>query len=232
MDWLTEPFHHEFMRRVFVGGALIGFTNGFLGAFIVLRRMALMADALSHSLLPGLAVAFILFGLAPSGLFVGALVAALLVALGAQMLARSSRLKEDTALGILYTGAFSVGVVLIGIFKPRIPLDHYLFGNILGLSNSDIWIVYGISLLVVPLLTALQRPSHLERGLGAAADQPPHQRRASGRDLLGHRLVVRHPVDHGGRQPVRARGQRRQLPVAQMRGEAQRRLAVLQQFDE
>ena len=161
MHWFTEPFQQEFMRRVLVGGALIGFTNGFLGAFIVLRRMALMADALSHSLLPGLAVAFILFDLAPAGLFFGALVAALLVALGAQMLARSSRLKEDTALGILYTGAFSLGVVLIGIFKPRISLDHYLFGNILGLSNSDIWLVYGISLLVVPLLTALQRPLFL-----------------------------------------------------------------------
>src|SRR6202522_2690399 len=107
MDWLTETFQHEFMRRVLVGGALIGFTNGFLGSFIVLRRMALMADALSHSLLPGLAVAFILFGLAPSGLFFGALVAALLVALGAQMLARSSPLMSDTALGAPTTGASS-----------------------------------------------------------------------------------------------------------------------------
>jgi ABC-type Mn2+/Zn2+ transport system permease subunit len=158
MHWLTEPFQHEFMRRVFVGGALIGFTNGFLGAFIVLRRLALMADSLSHSLLPGLAVGFIFFGLAASGLFFGALMAALFVALGAQLLARSSRLKEDTALGILYTGAFSLGVVLIGYFKVRISLLHYLFGNILGLSNSDIWLVYGISLIVVPLLTGLQRP--------------------------------------------------------------------------
>ena len=146
------------MRRVFVGGALIGFTNGFLGAFIVLRRLALMADSLSHSLLPGLAVGFILFDLSAPGLFFGALMAALFVALGAQVLARSSRLKEDTALGILYTGAFSLGVVLIGYFKVRISLLHYLFGNILGLSNSDIWLVYGISLIVVPLLTGLQRP--------------------------------------------------------------------------
>ena len=97
MDWLTEPFQHEFMRRVFVGGALIGFTAGFLGAFIVLRRLALMADSLSHSLLPGLAVGFWIFGLAPMGLFFGALVAALMVAVGAQLIARSSRLKEDTA---------------------------------------------------------------------------------------------------------------------------------------
>ena len=66
MDWLTEPFQHEFMRRVLVGGALIGFTGGFLGAFIVLRRLALMADSLSHSLLPGLAVGFWIFGLALS----------------------------------------------------------------------------------------------------------------------------------------------------------------------
>jgi ABC-type Mn2+/Zn2+ transport system permease subunit len=158
MDWLFEPFHHEFMRRVLVGGALIGFTNGFLGAFVVLRRLALMADSLSHSLLPGLAIALLLFGLAPWGLFLGALVAALMVALGAQLMSRSSRLKEDTALGALYTVAFSLGVVLIRFVKVRVSLMHYLFGNILGLSNSDLWIVYGISLVVVPVLVGLQRP--------------------------------------------------------------------------
>jgi ABC-type Mn2+/Zn2+ transport system permease subunit len=158
MDWLSEPFHHEFMRRVFVGGALIGFTNGFLGAFVVLRRLALMADSLSHSLLPGLAVGVLLFGLAPAGLFLGALVAALIVALGAQLLSRSSRLKEDTALGILYTVAFSLGVVLISFVKVRVSLLHYLFGNILGLSDTDLWTAWGISLAVIPLLAALQRP--------------------------------------------------------------------------
>jgi ABC-type Mn2+/Zn2+ transport system permease subunit len=158
MDWLTEPFHHEFMRRVVVGGALLGFTNGFLGAFVVLRRLALMADSLSHSLLPGLAVALLLFGLAPAGLFFGALVAALIVAMGAQIIARSSRLKEDTALGALYTVAFSLGVVLISFVKVRVSLLHYLFGNILGLSDSDLWIIWGISLVVVPLLVGLQRP--------------------------------------------------------------------------
>jgi ABC-type Mn2+/Zn2+ transport system permease subunit len=158
MDWLTEPFHHEFMRRVLVGGALVGFTNGFLGAFVVLRRLALMADSLSHSLLPGLAVGVLLFGLAPAGLFFGALVAALIVAVGAQMIARSSRLKEDTALGALYTVAFSLGVVILKFAQVRVSLLHYLFGNILGLSNSDLWIIYGISLVVVPLLAALQRP--------------------------------------------------------------------------
>lgn len=158
MEWLFEPFQHEFMRRVLVGCVLIGFANGFLGAFIVLRRLALMADSLSHSLLPGLAVGMMLFGLAPAGLFVGALVAAITVALGAQLLARNSRLKEDTALGVLYTIAVSLGVVLMYFVKVRVSLIHYLFGNILGLSDADLWTVYGISLVVVPLLAALQRP--------------------------------------------------------------------------
>lgn len=159
MDWLTEPFHHEFMRRVIVGGALVGFTNGFLGAFVVLRRLALMADSLSHSLLPGLALGVMIAGgLVPSALFIGGLVAALIVALGAQLLARSSRLKEDTALGALYTVAFSLGIVMLAFVKVRVDLLHYLFGNILGLSDSDLWLIYGISLVVVPLLAALQRP--------------------------------------------------------------------------
>src|SRR5688572_2277798 len=91
MEWLFEPFRHEFMQRALVGGGLIGFTAGFLGAFVVLRRLALMADSLSHSLLPGLALGVMIFGLAPIGLFFGALVAALFVALGATLISRSSR---------------------------------------------------------------------------------------------------------------------------------------------
>ncbi len=158
MNWLTEPFTHEFMQRALVGGALIGFTNGFVGTFVVLRRMALMADSLSHSLLPGLAIGVMIFGLAPAGLFLGGLVAALFVALGAQLISRSSRLKEDTALAILYTVAFSLGLVLLTFVKVRVSLMHYLFGNILGLSNTDLWLSYGVALLGIPLLAALQRP--------------------------------------------------------------------------
>src|SRR4029077_14582246 len=101
MRWLTEPFRHEFMLRALFGCALIGFTNGALSAFIVLRRLALMADAMAHSLLPGVAVAIILFGLAPGNLFFGGLVAALLVGLGVQIISGSSRIKEDTSLGLL-----------------------------------------------------------------------------------------------------------------------------------
>lgn len=158
MDWLTEPFSHAFMQRALAGAVLIGFTNGFVGTFVVLRRMALMADSLSHSLLPGLVIGLMVFGLAPAGLFLGALCAALTVALGAQLLARGSRIKEETALGILYTIAFSIGLVLIKFVKVRVSLMHYLFGNILGVSDQDLWTSYGIALVVIPLLVALQRP--------------------------------------------------------------------------
>jgi len=158
MNWLLEPFTHEFMQRALVGGALIGFTNGFLGAFVVLRRLALMADSLSHSMLPGLALGVMIFGLTLPALSVGGLVAALFVALGAQLIARGSRLKEDTALAILYTLAVSLGLVLLTFVKVRVPLNHYLFGNILGLSNGDLWLSYGVALIGIPLLVALQRP--------------------------------------------------------------------------
>lgn len=161
IDWLLDPFRHEFMQRAFFGCALIGFTNGCLSVFIVLRRLALMADALAHSLLPGLAVAILLFGLAPAGLFFGALVAALIVAAGTQLIARTSRIKEDTSLGLLFACAFSLGLVLLSLSPVRIELHHYLFGNILGLADSDLWVIYGIGLLVLPLLVALERPLFL-----------------------------------------------------------------------
>ena len=158
MNWLLEPFHHEFMQRALLGCALIGFTNGYLSAFIVLRRLALMADALSHSLLPGLAIGLLLFKVTPLSLFTGGLVAALLVALGSEIISRSSRIKEETALAVLYTLAFSAGIVLLSFAHVQVELEHYLFGNVLGLSNSDLWITYSISLVILPTLVAFQRP--------------------------------------------------------------------------
>ena len=151
MNWLLEPFRHEFMQRALFGCALIGFTNGALSAFIVLRRLALMADAMAHSLLPGVAIALLIFGLAPSGLFFGALVAALLVALGVQLISSSSRIKEDTSLGILFACSFSLGLILLSFSPAQVDVTHYLFGNILGLSDSDLRIVYVISLLILPV---------------------------------------------------------------------------------
>ena len=159
MNFFRDLWSHEFMRRALVGGALIGFTNGFLGTFIVLRRMSLMADALSHSMLPGLALGLLVAGgLSASGLFLGGITAAFLVALGAMLLARTSRLKEDASLAILYTVAFSAGVVLLQFVPTPVDLKHWLFGDILGIGDADLWIAYGVTLAVVPGLLLVLRP--------------------------------------------------------------------------
>jgi ABC-type Mn2+/Zn2+ transport system permease subunit len=155
---LMEPFGYAFMQRALLSCALIGFTNGFLGTFIILRRQALLADALSHSLLPGLAVAAMLVGLSPAGLLLGGLVAALLVALGGQVVARNSRLKDETAVASLYIIAFAVGIVLIRFARVKVDLTHFLFGNILGVGDGDLWIAYTAAFLTLVTLSVFQRP--------------------------------------------------------------------------
>src|SRR5262245_29160820 len=100
---------------------------------------------LSHSMLPGLALGLLVAGgLSASGLFLGGITAAFLVALGAMLLARVSRLKEDASLAILYTVAFSVGVVLLQFVPASVDLKHWLFGDILGIGDADLWIAYGV----------------------------------------------------------------------------------------
>ena len=158
MNWLLEPFEYEFMRRALLACVLVGFTNGFLGAFVVVRRLALMADALSHSLLPGLALAAIVVGLSPAGLLLGGLLAAIFVALGGHLISRSSRVKEETAIAALYIVAFAIGIAIIKYSGVKVSLDHFLFGNILGVGDSDLWTSYGIACLAVLLLVAFQRP--------------------------------------------------------------------------
>ena len=158
MNLFTGLFEYEFMRRALLACVIIGFTNGFLGAFVVLRRLALVADALSHSLLPGLAIAAIFVGLNPVGLLLGGLIAATFVALGGHLLARSSRVKEETAIAALYVLAFAAGVAIIKFARVKVSLDHFLFGNILGIADSDLWICYGVGALTLLTLTVLSRP--------------------------------------------------------------------------
>ena len=157
MDYLLEPFRYDFMRRAILACLLVGFTNGYLSAYVVQRRLALMADSVSHSLLPGLALAAIFFGLAPLGLFFGSLLAAGLAALGATLIARSTRVKEETAIAALYTIAFALGILLLNFSKVRIDLEHFLFGDILGLGDSDLWVSYAASFVIMAVLVWQQR---------------------------------------------------------------------------
>src|SRR5665648_40812 len=131
--WLTDPFTLEFMQRALVASLIVGVVCSVIGCFVVLRAMAFLGDALAHAILPGVAIAYLL----GANLLVGALVAALVVAVGIGLFSRRGGVKEDTAIGILFAAALALGVVLISTVRSyATDLTHILFGNVLGVSAS------------------------------------------------------------------------------------------------
>ncbi len=150
MNWLIEPLAYGFMQRGLVASIMVGVLCAVVGCYVVLRSMAFLGDALAHAILPGVAVAYLLRG----HLMVGALVMAVLVALGIGFFSRRGVLKEDTAIGILFAAALSLGVVLISTMKTyAVDLTHILFGNVLGVSTGDLWLTAALGLVV--LLTVI-----------------------------------------------------------------------------
>ena len=158
IDWLLEPLQHSFNQRALVAALLIGLTNGYASAFVVLKKSALKVGSLSHALLPGIAVAIMLVGLHDWSAFLGALFAALLIGLGSLAVSRGTRLDQESALAILYTTAFSGGIILLRRMNVTQQMEDWLFGNIMGLRDSDLWMNYWISLGALATLTALHRP--------------------------------------------------------------------------
>ncbi|MBX7211549.1 MAG: metal ABC transporter permease [Verrucomicrobiaceae bacterium] len=158
MTTFTEFLNEPIARRALLACLMIGFANGFVSAFVVLKKSALKIGTLSHALLPGIALAVMLFGLTQWSALGGAIFAAMIIGLGSVFLARTSRLDQDTAQGILYTTAFAGGYILLSRMNIRQKLDEWLFGSIVGMSDSDLWIAFGISAFAVLVLTALQRP--------------------------------------------------------------------------
>jgi ABC-type Mn2+/Zn2+ transport system permease subunit len=153
-DFLTL----EFNQRALLAAVMIGFSNGALGALVVLRKNALMISALSHSLLPGIAVAIWVFGgMGPWVGFSGALFGALIVGLSTVYVARAGMLDHQTALTVLYTTAFAGGLLMLDKLPGYVELESWLFGNILGLRQVDLWISYTVSVLLVGLLAWYRR---------------------------------------------------------------------------
>lgn len=158
MHWLIDPLQHPHIQLALAICVLAGFANGYLSAFVVLRKSALQVGSLSHTLLPGIAVGILLFGLSPLSAFAGALVAALLVGLGSLTVARSSRLGQETALAILFTAAFAGGILILDFAPVDVDIEHYLFGNILFATDDDLRTVFWVSAIALVTLTALRRP--------------------------------------------------------------------------
>ncbi|MBN1427995.1 MAG: metal ABC transporter permease [Anaerolineae bacterium] len=150
MTWLIEPFTFEFMQRGLAAGLLVGIGCAILGTFVVLRGMAFVGDALAHTVLPGVVIAFLL-GI---NLFVGALVAGVLTAIGIGWFSKEGQVAEDTAIGVMFSGLFALGIALLSQVQSYRDLTHILFGNILGVSLLDLWITFGVTVLVLSAMWA------------------------------------------------------------------------------
>jgi len=155
LEWLVNPFTYGFMQRGFVAAIIVGILCAVIGCYVVLRGMAFMGDAMAHAILPGVAIAYLLKG----NLLIGALVAAIIVALGISLFSKNGTIKEDTAIGIFFAAALSLGVALIsGIRSYAVDLSHILFGNVLGVSIPDLWMTGILALIVIGTIIVLYKP--------------------------------------------------------------------------
>lgn len=162
IDWITEPFSYAFMQRALLVSIFMGISGGLLGSVLVLRRLSLMGDALAHSLLPGVALAYLLFGASMGALLAGGLIAGLITAIGSGLISRLTRVKEDAAFGSLYLVLFATGIAIASAMPVRINLLHFLFGNVLGAGSTDVALAAGACVLTVAVFAAFYRGIVLE----------------------------------------------------------------------
>ncbi len=150
MSEFLEPFRYGFMQDALLIGGLVGAVCAVLSCFLILKGWSLMGDAVSHAVLPGIVLAYI----TGIPLAIGAFVAGLFCAAGSGFVKRNSRIKEDTAMGVVFTGLFAIGLVLFSKTASDLHLDHILFGNILGITRPQFWQTLGLgsALLLVTLL--------------------------------------------------------------------------------
>ncbi|EJL26214.1 metal ABC transporter permease [Brevibacillus sp. BC25] len=145
MDFLMAIGQYEFLQKALFTSVVVGLICGVIGSFIILRGMSLMGDAISHAVLPGVALSYA-FGI---NFFVGAVLTGVLTAVGIGYVSQNSRIKNDTAIGILFTSAFAVGIIMVTMLKSSTDLYHILFGNVLAVRSSDMWVTVGIGVIVI-----------------------------------------------------------------------------------
>jgi manganese/iron transport system permease protein len=151
--FLLEPLQYGFMQRSLLVAVIVGIICAVVGSYLMVRRMALLGDAISHSLLPGLAIAFIV----GVNLYIGAFIAGVISAVLIGWIHTRSPIKEDAAMGIVFSAFFALGITLITIVQKtnKIDLNHFLFGNILGVTTGEVRdtaVIGAIVLLTVVLL--------------------------------------------------------------------------------
>jgi len=154
IEFLVAPFEFGFMQRALLGGVLVAAICALVGTYVVLRGLAFVGDALAHAAFPGVVIAYLLKG----NIYLGAMLFALATALGVGVVSRHGRVSHDTAIGILFAGAFALGVLLMSTIQGyTVDLFGFLFGNILGISERDLWLVAFLGGVVVLTITVLYK---------------------------------------------------------------------------
>jgi zinc/manganese transport system permease protein len=185
INLLVGPFaEFAFMRRALVATLALSLSAAPLGVFLTLRRMSLLGDALSHAVLPGVAVGFLLAGLSLPAMALGGVVAGLLVAAVAGLISRATNLKEDASLAALYLLALALGVTLISRQGSQLDLLHILFGSALGVDEQGLLLVAGVASLSLLALAALYR------GLVLETFDPVYLRAAGGRGWVWQQVFL------------------------------------------
>jgi zinc/manganese transport system permease protein len=160
---LIAPFaEFEFMRRALVGTVALALGAGPVGVFLMLRRMSLMGDAMSHAILPGAAIGFLLSGLSLFAMTAGGLIAGFVVAVLAGLVARTTELKEDTSLAAFFLLSLAIGVTIVSMRGTNIDLLHILFGSVLALDDPTLILIAAITSLSLVILALIWRPLVLE----------------------------------------------------------------------
>jgi manganese/iron transport system permease protein len=154
LDVLLTPLSYGFIQRGLLAALMVGVLCSVIGCYVVLRSMAFLGDAMAHAVLPGVAVAYLL----GRNLTLGALAAALVIAFGVGLFSRRGMIKEDTAIGVLFAAALSLGVVLISSIRTyAVDLSHILFGNVLGVSSLDLWLTAIIGSVILMSILVFYR---------------------------------------------------------------------------
>ena len=153
INFLLTPLQYEFMQRGLIAAVLVGIVCAVIGTYVVLRGMAFFGDALAHTILPGIALGYLISGGARDTLFWWALGTAILAALGIGAISKNAEIKEDTSIGVIFAGMFALGIALISTVKSyAVDLTHFLFGDVLSVSSQSLWLILifgGLVLLAV-----------------------------------------------------------------------------------
>lgn len=157
MTLLLDPLRYEFMRFGLLAAALVGVACASIGVYVVLRRMAFIGDALAHTILPGVVGAYLM----GANLLLGALVAGLLTALGIGWFSRRGDVREDTAIGIVFTGMFALGILMMSTVQSFRDFTHILFGNILGVTGSDLALIAVVCVVILAGLVLFNKELEL-----------------------------------------------------------------------